>query len=82
MTTLSNKCTHSVGQNVHHTQNGLYDMLAQWFETQALKIAVKQERQQLLSLSDTMLKDLGITREAAVIESARQDLPINRRSKC
>jgi uncharacterized protein YjiS (DUF1127 family) len=47
-------------------------------KNQLLKIRIHQERRQLLSMSEAMLKDLGISRAAAEQEARRTDLPSNR----
>ncbi len=44
----------------------------------ALQARIKQERKQLLEMPDYLLKDMGITREQALAEASRQDLPGNR----
>lgn len=82
MTTLSKNCTQNIGQHLDQAQQGLYQTAVQWLETQRLKMAVKRERQQLLSLSDDTLRDMGITHAEAYIEASRVDLPLGRLAKC
>jgi uncharacterized protein YjiS (DUF1127 family) len=45
---------------------------------QLLKIRIQHERRQLLSMSETMLKDLGISRATAEQEAQRTDIPASR----
>jgi uncharacterized protein YjiS (DUF1127 family) len=47
-------------------------------KNQLLKIRINQERRQLLSMSEAMLKDLGISRADAEQEARRSDLPTTR----
>lgn len=78
MTTFTKNCSQSISQNLNQAQHGLYQLLQQWFRIQNLKIAVENEREQLLELSNASLRDLGITRAQATAEAFRRDLPAGR----
>jgi len=45
---------------------------------QLLKVRIHHERRQLLSMSEAMLKDLGISRATAEQEAQRTDIPASR----
>lgn len=72
-------CTENRSQSTVETSFGLLRGLGQAlqnsFEIQKLKSIVTRERQQLLEMSDEMLKDMGITRTQAKQEAQRVDLP-------
>jgi uncharacterized protein YjiS (DUF1127 family) len=50
----------------------------QWLKNQRLKSAIQRERVSLLTLSDSMLKDIGVGRIEAEREALRDDIPANR----
>ncbi|MCP4978973.1 MAG: DUF1127 domain-containing protein [Gammaproteobacteria bacterium] len=60
----------------------MLDSLAQpirlWLKNQSLKHKIHQERQSLLSMSDAMLKDIGISQADAEQEASRDDVPLAR----
>ena len=80
MTTYTENCSRSTIV----TSAGLLDKLTlsiqNWIASQHLKFKVQQERQQLLEMSDTMLKDIGIGRIEAEQEAQRTDMPATRLS--
>jgi uncharacterized protein YjiS (DUF1127 family) len=47
-------------------------------DCQLLKIRIQHERKALLSMSDEMLKDIGINHADAAQEAQRMDLPESR----
>ena len=51
-----------------------------WWATQQLKADIRQERKALASLPDNLLRDIGINRATAAIESKRaaDDIPMDR----
>jgi uncharacterized protein YjiS (DUF1127 family) len=78
MTTYSGNCSRSLaGESV-----GVLDTLLEKFcirmKNQLLKVRIHQERRQLQSMSEAMLKDLGISRADAMREAQRTDLPAAR----
>jgi len=76
----------------HYTENcstcidaspsGLTDVIAhtvrQWLKQQRLRASVQRERADLLTMSDAMLRDIGIDRATAEHEALRTDLPAGR----
>ncbi len=59
---------------------GIFHRLQLWIEAQNLKAQVDTERNELLSMSDSMLDDMGITWSEAGAEAMRTDLPESRLS--
>ena len=57
----------------------LLEALRDWSSQQVLRARIRRERQQLLEMSDAMLRDLGITRHDAEAEARRDDVPTSRR---
>jgi len=49
-----------------------------WAQREALKYQLRQERRQLVEMSDEMLRDLGVNREDALSEAAKTDIPAAR----
>jgi len=78
MTTYTQNCTHASTANT----TGLLDSLAQltrhWMDCQLLKIRIQHERKALLSMSDEMLKDIGVSQAEARQEARRIDIPAKR----
>ncbi len=56
------------------------DYLTYLYRLEILKREIRHERDQLAELSDHVLRDIGITREQAILESKRafDDLPSRR----
>ncbi len=79
-------CTENCNQNVQNSLYGitghLFQRLQQWMVLQQAKSEVRNERNQLLSMSDQMLQDLGISREQAMQEAGRDDVPGARTTGC
>ena len=50
-----------------------------WIGNQLLKYRLHQERQQLQQMSDSMLQDIGISRNEALTEARRNDIPAQRK---
>ena len=75
MTTCTQNCDQIVEERSIRVFSKLNQILQQWFKTQLLKVRINQERAQLLAMSDTMLRDMGITRAQAEEEARRIDLP-------
>ena len=49
-----------------------------WAQREALKYQLRQERRQLVGMSDEILRDLGVNREDALSEAAKTDIPAAR----
>lgn len=78
MATFSKNGSPGISQSFDHAQHGLYRLLLQWIQIQNLKMAVVIEREQLLTLSEASLIDLGLTRFDANVEAFSRDLPVVR----
>ena len=78
MTTYTDTYTQSIDGISVNTLGNLVRRLQRWIRTQQLKAQVRQERQQLLEMSDAMLADLGITQGQAQEEARKVDLPVTR----
>lgn len=75
MTTCTENCSRSTVETSFGLLRNMGQALQYSFEIQKLKGMVARERQQLLEISDDMLKDMGITRTQAEQEAQRVDLP-------
>ena len=75
-------CTENYPVNLASNPVGLTDSLLQvarqWIAIQRLKIAIHRERAQLLTMSDAMLRDIGIDYATAEHEARREDIPATR----
>lgn len=78
MSTYSENCTQSTAVNTAGMLQRLAQMTRQWLNHQLLKARIHQERQSLLSMSDEMLKDIGISQAQAEQEASRDDIPVTR----
>ncbi len=78
MTTYTENYTQGIVGNLVDALGNFVQRVRHWTRIQQLKIDVKQERQQLLEMSDAMLSDLGITWDQAKEEARRVDLPVAR----
>ena len=78
MTTYTENCS----QNSIESSVGVLDNLvaktSHYIRNQVLKARIRQERRQLSLMSETMLKDLGISRFDAEQEAQRTDVPATR----
>ena len=75
MTNYSGNCSRNLAVESAGVLDTLFEKFCIWMKNQLLKIRIHQERRQLLSMSDAMLKDLGISRAEAEREARRSDLP-------
>ena len=78
MTTYTENYTQGKVGNIVDALGNFVQGLRHWARIQQLKNDVKQERQQLLEMSDAMLSDLGITWDQAREEARKVDLPVVR----
>ncbi len=78
MSTYSGNCTDCVEIGAAGVLDSLIQRVQYWVRMQGLKAHVAKERQHLLAMSDSMLRDIGITREQAQEEAQRVDIPENR----
>ncbi len=78
MTTYTENYTQGIVGNLVEALGKFVQRARHWVRIRQLKIDVKQERQQLLEMSDAMLGDLGITWDQAKEEARKVDLPVGR----
>ncbi len=78
MTTYSGNCTDCVEIGTPGMVESLIQRIQHWVRMQGLKASLLKERQQLLEMSDSMLRDIGIIREQAYAEAQCVDVPGNR----
>ena len=78
MTTYTENYTQGIVGNLVDALGNIVQKARHWARIQQLKNDVKQERQQLLEMSDAMLSDLGITWDQAREEARKVDLPVAR----
>jgi uncharacterized protein YjiS (DUF1127 family) len=78
MTQYTEHCSSNFATNAIALDRGFRHTVAHWIAEQRLKLALRRERRQLVQLSDRQLRDIGIDREAAIVEAGRTDIPTNR----
>ncbi len=78
MTTYTENCSRSIAGSSLGVFDTLVEKLCCYMKNQLLKARTRQERRQLLTMSEAMLKDLGISRADAEQEARRTDLPTAR----
>lgn len=78
MTTYSENCSRSNVESSVGVVDNLIERFCHYMTNQLLRVRIHQERRQLLSMSEAMLQDLGISRTEAEQEAKRTDLPTNR----
>jgi len=75
-------CTQNCSGSIAASHVGIADTLAQvvrhWIQEQQLKARIRSERSSLLTMSDAMLKDIGISRIEAQQEAQLNDIPSRR----
>lgn len=80
MTICTENCNQSIQSGLYGISVDLFKRVNQWFQRQEIKNSIRQERKQLLTMSEQLLKDIGITREQALEEASRDDVPATRLS--
>lgn len=78
MTAYTEQCSRSLATSPAGVFESLTGQIECWFRIQKLKRQVARERRQLLLLSDSELMDMGISRDDAIVEAQRGDLPRDR----
>jgi len=78
MTNYSTICSRNIAGSSVGAFDTLLEKLCFYLKNQFLKARIRQERWQLSSMSEAMLKDLGISRADAEQEARRTDLPAAR----
>jgi uncharacterized protein YjiS (DUF1127 family) len=78
MTIYTEKLTHNKANQASRLMDKLASQIHHWFEMQEIKHQLRQERKQLMRMSDDALKDLGISRADANAEARLKDIPAAR----
>ena len=78
MTTYTQNCTHGSTANTTGILNSLAQLIRHWMDCQLLKIRIQHERKALLSMSDEMFRDIGVSKADAEQEARRIDIPAER----
>ena len=78
MTIYTEHCNENVQNSLYKFSCQLIQSLNQMLVAQHLRASIRKERIQLMEMSDHMLKDIGISREQAMQESMREDIPATR----
>ena len=78
MTTYTENCSRSIAGQTYGALDILTQAFRQWMKNQHLKFQVAEERRQLAEMSDSMLKDIGISRYDAEAEAMQTELPADR----
>jgi uncharacterized protein YjiS (DUF1127 family) len=82
MTTYTQNCSRSIVGHPAGALDILKMIFRQWMKNQRLRLKLAHERRQLQGMSDTILRDIGVSRAAADAEALRSDIPENRRGLC
>jgi len=78
MTNYTQNCSGSIAATHVGIADSLVQVVRHWMQERELKASIKRERSSLLSMSDAMLKDIGIDRIDADQEARRSDIPAHR----
>ncbi|MCP4767959.1 MAG: DUF1127 domain-containing protein [Gammaproteobacteria bacterium] len=78
MTNYTQHCPDSIVASHVGIADSLAQVVRHWMQEQRLKASIRHERSSLLSMSDAMLKDIGISRIDAQQEARRIDIPAHR----
>lgn len=78
MTIYTERCNETVQNSLYKITCQFMQGLVQALNTYRLKATIRQERLELVAMSDHMLRDIGISREQAIEESKREDIPAAR----
>jgi uncharacterized protein YjiS (DUF1127 family) len=78
MTDYTQNCTGCIPASQVGIAASLAQVVRHWMQEQRIKASIRRERHSLLSMSDAMLKDIGIDRLEALQEALRTDVPANR----
>ncbi len=80
MTHCNESCPRSTAVTPAGLTEAVVQTVRQWLHNQRLRAAIQRERALLLTMSDSMLKDIGINRSSAEQEARRKDIPAIRKS--
>jgi uncharacterized protein YjiS (DUF1127 family) len=79
MTYYSQNCQQSFAAPTVGITGYLKRIVGQWLYSNRLRSSIQRERLSLASMSDEMLKDIGIDRIAANRESVCREIPATRK---
>ena len=79
MNHCTQNCSSSLVARPAGVTESILQAVAQWLDNQRLKASIERERASLLTMSDAMLKDIGVDRATANREALRGDIPENRK---
>ena len=75
MTYYSQNCPQTLADSPVGFTGYLSRIVGQWLQNQRLRSSIQSERRSLATMSDEMLKDIGIDRITAGQEALRRDIP-------
>ncbi len=78
MTIYTEKCSPSITGHTAGVREILGQAFSRWMRTQRLRKRLAEERRQLLEMPDYLLDDMGLSRQDAIEESLREDIPLAR----
>ena len=78
MTIYTEKLTLNKANQAFRVMGNLARQIHHWLKMQEIRHQLRQERKQLMRMSDDALKDLGISRADAEAEARRRDIPAAR----
>jgi uncharacterized protein YjiS (DUF1127 family) len=78
MTIYTEKLTHNKANQASRVMGNLARQIHHWLKMQEIRQQLRQERKQLMRMSDDALKDLGISRAGANAEGQLKDIPAAR----
>ena len=79
MNHCTQNCSSSLVARPVGATESILKAVRQWIDKQRLKASIEHERASLLTMSDEILKDIGIDRATANREALRSDIPENRK---
>ena len=79
MTYYIENCPRNLAESPAGFTGSLVYRACRWLQRQRVKTMIQRERDSLLTMSDAMLKDIGIDRSTALQEAHRVDIPAARR---
>ena len=75
MTTYTQTCSHGIAADHLGAFDNLVHLCRAYFQKLKLKSSIDAERRQLMTMSDAMLRDIGIDRVQATQEATRNHIP-------
>jgi uncharacterized protein YjiS (DUF1127 family) len=78
MTNYTQNCSGSIATSYLGIADSLTHLVRHWMQERRLKASIQRERASLLSMSNAMLKDIGVDRAEAEQEARRSDIPAHR----